>query len=214
VTASNRTLGAFAAENRNLSAAVRELAPTLTTTSNTLRKVRPFARELGPTLDSLRPAFRQLDDTNAELRPMARQGTPILRRQIRPFVRRARPYVRELRPAATDLSRSSADLQKSLLEGNRFFNISAYNKDGAEPPSIEREESYLHWLAWTANNGVSLFSTSDASGPFRRAAFFFSCSSLASFADREGELAQVLHGLRVPGEAGSFAQISCPEGQR
>ena len=196
VSASNRTLGAFADENQNVSAAVRELAPTLNTTSDTLVKVGRFGRVLGPAVESLRPAFRQLDDTNAELRPLAREGTPILRNQVRPFVRRARPYVRALRPAAADLSRSAADIQKSLLEANRFFNIAAYNKGGAEPASEdpEREESYLFWLAWTAQNGVSVFSTSDASGPFRRAGAFFNCESLESAGTR-GRLEAVLFGV-------------------
>jgi len=182
VTASNETLDAFADENLNVSAAVRELGPTLNTTSNTLVKVGRFGRVLGPTLEDLRPAFRQLDDTNAELRPLAREGTPIIRNQVRPFVRRARPYVRDLRSATVNLRRSSRDIQKSLLETNRFFNIAAYNKGGAEPASEDpaREESYLFWLAWTAQNGVSVFSTSDASGPFRRAGAFFDCDSFAS----------------------------------
>ena len=221
VAASNRTLNAFASENQNLSAAVRELSPTLNQTSSTLVKAGRFGRELGPTLEALRPAFRQLDDTNAELRPLAVEGTPIVRDRVRPFVRRARPYVRELRPAAVDLNTVSSDLRKSMLGVNRFFNIAAYNKGGAQPPGgpgEAREESYLYWLAWTANNGVSTFSTSDASGPFRRAGSFFSCSSLAAIVNVEGQLAPVAFGLGLlrdtaGGVAGSPALNElCPDG--
>jgi len=196
VTASNRTLGAFADENQNISAAVRELAPTLNTTSGTLVKVGRLGRVLGPSFESLRPAFRQLDDTNAELRPLAREGTPILRNQVRPFVRRARPYVRALRPATRNLSVTAPDIQKSFLEVNRFFNIASYNKGGAEPASQDpaREESYLFWLAWTAQNGVSVFSTSDASGPFRRAGAFFNCDSFES-TGAQGALLAVVFGV-------------------
>ena len=132
VSASNETLGAFADENVNVSETVRELAPTLNQTAATLPKVERLGRVLGPSLESLRPAFRQLDETNAALLPLAREGTPILRDQVRPFVRRARPYVRDLRPAAVDLASASPDLDKSLLELNRFFNMASYNEDGAE----------------------------------------------------------------------------------
>ena len=191
VTASNETLDAFADENVNVSETVRELGPTLNETANTLPKVGRLGRVLGPSLESLRPAFRQLDDTNAELLPLAREGTPILRNQVRPFVRRARPYVRDLRPAAVDLAAASPDLDKSLLELNRFFNMASYNKGGAE--SVDeacelrgvdceddraREESYLFWFAWVATTGNSVFSTGDSGGPFRRAGAFFSCESL------------------------------------
>jgi len=70
--------------------------------------------------------------------------------------------------------RALPDLTKSLDELNRFFNIGAYNPGGAEglagdlARDRDREEGLLYWLAWTAQNGVSLFSTSDANGPFRR----------------------------------------------
>ena len=210
VTASNETLDAFADENVNVSETVRELAPTLNETAATLPKVERLGRVLGPSLESLRPAFRQLDDTNAELRPLAREGTPIIRDQVRPFVRRARPYVRDLRPAAVDLAAAAPDLDKSLLELNRFFNLASYNKGGAEDVDEDcerngtacedddrREESYLFWLAWTAQNGVSVFSTGDSGGPFRRAGAFFSCESLQQIARAEGAgpLFPVIFGL-------------------
>jgi hypothetical protein len=31
-----------------------------------------------------------------------------------------------------------------------------------------RQEGFLYWLAWTGNNGASLFSTADAQGVYRR----------------------------------------------
>ena len=219
VTASEKTLGAFAAEDDNISAAVRELGPTMNTTATTLGKVERLGRVLGPSLDALRPAFRQLDDTNAEMLPLARQGTPILRDRVRPFVRRARPYVRELQPAAADLSAVSSDLEKSLLEFNRFFNMASFNQGGADDIDEDCEqrgvnceddrqkvESYLYWLAWTAQNGVSTFSTGDASGPFRRAGAFFSCSSLNDIAKGEAgqnPLTGLVFGLGVCPGGGS-----------
>ena len=56
-----------------------------------------------------------------------------------------------------------------------FFNMGAFNPGGAEDlnglsvtQQRSRQEGFLYWLAWTAQNGVSLFNTADAQGPWRR----------------------------------------------
>ena len=99
----------------------------------------------------------------------------MLRNQIRPFVRTARPFTDDLRLAARDIAKATPDLTTSLEETNRFFNMGAYNPGGAESLSglsvaqqRARNEGFLYWLAWTAQNGVSLFTTADAQGPWRR----------------------------------------------
>jgi len=165
---------ALAAEESNVSATVNKLPGALRQTESTLSKVDTFGDRLGPALNALRPAFRRLDETNAAVRPFVTEAAPIVRDQIRPFTRRAKPYTADLGRAARDTSRALPDLTGSLSELNRFFNIGAYNPGGAEGLSgdierdRDREEGYLYWLAWTAQNGVSLFNTSDATGPFRR----------------------------------------------
>src|SRR4029078_8121556 len=100
---------------------------------------------------------------------------PILRNQIRPFVRAARPWTNDLRFAAQGTAKATPDLKRSVGELKRFFNMGAYNPGGAESldgKSItqqrERQEGLLYWLAWAAQNGTSLFSTADAQGPWRR----------------------------------------------
>jgi hypothetical protein len=67
------------------------------------------------------------------------------------------------------------DLRRSFGELNRFFNIGAFNPGGAEgldglsiSQQRQRQEGLLYWLAWTAQNGTSLFSTADGQGPWRR----------------------------------------------
>jgi hypothetical protein len=99
----------------------------------------------------------------------------VLRDEIRPFVRTAGPFTDDLRLAARDINKAAPDLNKGLLETNRFFNIGAYNPGGAEslgglsvPQQRARSEGFLYWLAWAAQNGVSLFSSADAQGPWRR----------------------------------------------
>jgi phospholipid/cholesterol/gamma-HCH transport system substrate-binding protein len=101
---------------------------------------------------------------------------------LRPFVRTARPVVRDLRPASKNLATASPDLTSAFKELNRFFNMLAYNPGGAEklsgPTDTKRDEGYQFWLAWVAHVTDSMFSTSDASGPLRRAITTIDCNTL------------------------------------
>lgn len=173
VSASQSVFDALAREESNISESVARLPGTLRQTESTLARVDTMADVLGPAVTKLREPFRTLDQTNEAVRPFLRETTPIVRDQIRPFARAGRPYVQNLEPAARDLAQASPDLTESFRELNRFFNMAAYNPGGAEPPAVvggndTRQEGFLYWLAWTANNGVSLFSTADAQGVYRR----------------------------------------------
>jgi len=186
VTASDAVFQAFASQNNNISLAVSKLPPTLNQTTQTLIKANAYARLLRPTLNELRPPFRQLDTTNHEVLPFAREAFPIVRNKIRPFVRVARPYVNNLRPAAVNLARATPDFTKSFHELNRFFNMAAFNPGGAQglngsgesQQNIDRNEGFLYWISWVAMNTDSMFSTSDSTGPFRRALFGLSCDTI------------------------------------
>lgn len=174
VRSSNQVFDAFASQNQNISQAVAELPGTLRQTQRTLVKLDPFARELGPTFDALRPAVRQIAPANAATLPLVREGEPIIRKQIRPFTRIATPYFHDLGGAAKNLANAGPDLSATFLGLNRLFNIGAYNKGGAQgltgnlATDRARDEGYLYWLGWTAQNTVSLFSAGDAQGNFRR----------------------------------------------
>jgi phospholipid/cholesterol/gamma-HCH transport system substrate-binding protein len=184
IDASNATLSAFAQENLSISSAVSKLPSALQTTSRTLAKVDTFSRVARPALNSLRPAFRQLDVANHAVLPFVKEAYPITKNQIRPFVQVARPYVNDLRPAARNLATATPDLSKSLFELNRFFNMAANNPKGKEalPPTLaeakNRDEGYLFWVGWVGHLTDSLFSTSDAQGPYRRALLGFTCDTL------------------------------------
>jgi phospholipid/cholesterol/gamma-HCH transport system substrate-binding protein len=173
VMASGSVFDALAREDQNISRAVALLPGALRQTERTLARVETLGAVMRPNLNALRTPVRRLDETNAALRPFLRETTPIVRDQIRPFMRAARPYLGDLEPAARDLAQASPDLTETFGQLNRFFNMAAYNPGGAEPPRVvagndAREEGFLYWLAWTANNGVSLFSTADAQGVYRR----------------------------------------------
>ena len=175
VQQANAVFGAFASEDENVSAFVSKLPATLGETKTALAKVDKLGDVLGPSLESLRPAFRELDDANAAVIPLAEKGTPIVRDEIRPFARIAQPYTRDFGTAAGRLAKAGPDLSGAFHGLNRFFNIGAYNPDGAEEltgvPAVDRDrqEGYLFWLAWVAQNTVTTFNTHDATGPIRRA---------------------------------------------
>jgi len=202
VTSSNQVFRAIGSRPDGVSDAVRRLAPTLAQAEQTFGTVSRLGDAL-PELDRLRPAVRQLDEANESLEPFAREATPILRNRVRPLVRSARPYVADLHPAAKNLAKASPDLRDSFYELNRFFNIAAHNPGGAEgvpggtKAALARNEGYLHWLAWVAQNGVSVFSTGDAMGPFRRFIAVASCSTIDGLVNGAPapELAEALLGV-------------------
>jgi phospholipid/cholesterol/gamma-HCH transport system substrate-binding protein len=186
VTASNAVFKQFAAEDKGIASTVNQLPGALNQTAGTLQKVNSLAQEMKPTFRDLGPVFKQIDKTNHQVLPFVREATPEIKNQIRPFVRTARPYVRNLRPASQDLAAASPDLTTAFKELNRFFNMLAYNPGGTEklagPTDIKRDEGYQFWLAWVAHLTDSMFSTSDASGPIRRAITTIDCNTLRSAA--------------------------------
>jgi phospholipid/cholesterol/gamma-HCH transport system substrate-binding protein len=179
VDSSSQVFRTFAAEQQNLGRAVGDLPGTLRQTTDTLGKVERFARVLRPTADDLRPPLAALDRANGQVRPLAEEATPIVGRQVRPFVRDARPLVRALQAPATDLAAASPDLTSTFTALNHFLNLAGYNEKGRQGPSVAgRDEGYLFWLAWLQHNGASLFSMSDANGPFRPVTLGATCSVL------------------------------------
>jgi phospholipid/cholesterol/gamma-HCH transport system substrate-binding protein len=181
----------WSSEDRNVALAVSRLPSTLRSVESALVKVNTLGREIPPGIGALRPAIRQLHRTNLQVRPFAREATPILRDQVRPFVRVARPFIRDVGPAARDLAKGSPDLRESFRELNRFFNMAAYNPNGREEstgdPNTDRnrEEGLLFWVGWVAQNSVNVFSSADASGPFRRVALQATCSTFRQLRSEE-----------------------------
>jgi phospholipid/cholesterol/gamma-HCH transport system substrate-binding protein len=175
VTASHTVFDTLAKEDTQISESVARLPGSLNASERALANVRRFAPVLRSSLESLRPAIRKLPATNAAVTPFLRETEPVIRNQIRPFVRAARPWTNDLRVAARGTAKATPDLKTSFGELNRFFNMGAYNPGGAEsldgksiPEQKARQEGYLYWLAWAAQNGTSLFSSADAQGPWRR----------------------------------------------
>ena len=189
VDSAARVFRSYAAEDENISAAVRELPGALRQTTDTLGRVERFSRVLGPATENLRPAARALGRSQVALRPLAREATPLVRERIRPLVRESRPLVRDLRPASGRLARATPELTRTFRVLNRFFNMAAYNPNGREAPGpVTRQEGYLFWLAWVSHQSANLFSTADAHGPFRPSLVSGSCQTLRAIADNQPEL--------------------------
>jgi len=189
IESSSAVMRAFASEEQNISSAVRELPSALSQTTETLGKVNRFAQVLAPAARALRPAARKLDDANAAVIPFAREATPLLRSDIRPFVRAARPLARELRPVPNRLAKATPDLTSAFTVLNRFFNMAAFNPNGAESENDpDRQEGYLFWAAWLQHLGNNVFSSSDAHGTYRPVTLGATCQTFEQIIANEPEL--------------------------
>lgn len=194
VDSSNATLGAIASQDLNVRQAVALLPGTLTTARTTLGKVAKFAGRLGPTFNDLRPFARNLDELNASVRRVS-DTAPVIRDQIRPFVRSARQPIRDLRPASRRLANTTPRLTDLGLALNRLTNMAAYNPKGAEPVGTPgRDEGYLFWLGWLAHSGNSVFNAQDGNGLYRRVFLTAGCNTLLSLASQPTPIIPTLAG--------------------
>jgi phospholipid/cholesterol/gamma-HCH transport system substrate-binding protein len=175
IDASSKVFRAFANANQNVSRAVADLPATLRQTTLTLQKVRTFANIVAPATHNLLPAVSAIPAANAATSALARPITPVLRTEIRPFVRAARPLVQNLRPASINLAAATPNLSKVFGVLNHLFNDLGYNPSAGQ-------HSYLWWLAWADHNARSVFATQDANGDFRQLFLQGSCASLAQIA--------------------------------
>ena len=180
VDSSNAALGAIASQDLNVRQTIAELPATLRTAQDALSEVEPYAALLGPTFNNLRPFARNLDEMNASVRAVA-DTYPVIRDEIRPFVRAAREPISDLRPAARQLARTTPRLTDLAYELNRLGNMAAYNPRGANPPGApNRDEGYLYWAGWLGHNGNSVFQTADGHGLYRRIYLTASCQTMLS----------------------------------
>jgi phospholipid/cholesterol/gamma-HCH transport system substrate-binding protein len=182
VDSSNAALGTIAEQDPHVQRAVRLLDPTLRESERTLRDVTDFAAALGPAFGDLRPFARNLDEMNASVRQLADDTTPVLRGEVRPFVRAARKPIGDLRGAAKRFNEATPRLTVIGEKINRLGNMAANNPRGAEEPGAQgRDEGYLYWLGWLAHNGNSIFEGQDGNGLYRRLYLTAGCPTVFSF---------------------------------
>jgi phospholipid/cholesterol/gamma-HCH transport system substrate-binding protein len=181
VDSSNAALGAIASQDTHVQRAVGLLGPTLSQARRTLGDVATFAGVLGPAFGDLRPFARNLDEMNASVASLAEATTPVIKKQIRPFVRKARNPIKNLKKAAKRFAQATPHLTVIAEKINRLGNMAAYNPNGAEPPGTpNRAEGYLYWAGWLSHIGNTVFEAQDAHGLYRRIYFTASCANAAN----------------------------------
>ena len=181
VTSSNAAVGAIAEQDPSVQRAVQLLPSTLKQSTITLNNVAAFADQLGPAVNDLRPFARNLDELNASVEKAALTTTPVIKNQIRPFVRAARKPIPDLRTAAKRFSKATPRLTVVGKKINRLGNMAAYNPNGAEGPGVAgRDEGYLFWAAWLGHNSNSVFQVQDAHGVERRIYLTLGCDEALS----------------------------------
>jgi len=196
VQSANGTFRALAAERGNVKDTVHELPGALRDARDALGEVERFARVLRPAAGELVPVARALEKSNRAITPFAREAAPLLKSDIRPFVREARPLLRELRPAAHDLVEAEPGLVRTFKVLNNVFNMLGYNPNGREASGkAGREEGFLFWLAWLGHSSTTLFNTADAHGPARAITLGGTCNTIETLAGNGGPQLEFILGL-------------------
>ena len=177
VSASGEVFGALAGEDEDISTATARLPGALRQSARHAR-----ARWAASRASCGRPwraaSRRSAGSTrrNAALRPFLREHHAGPARPDQP-VRARRPPV-DGRPADSHRGgREGGSGPDGARSGRRTASSTSAPTTPAGPRASAglsvteqraREEGFLYWLAWTAQNGVSLFNTADAQGPWRR----------------------------------------------
>ncbi len=181
VEQSNTTIGAIAEQDPSVQRAIQLLPGTLAKSTVALDHISQFADQLGPAFNDLRPFARNLEEVNSSTKKLALKTTPIIKGEIRPFVRSAREPVRNLDKAAGRLAKATPKLTVVGKKINRLGNMAAYNPNGAEAPGTPgRDEGYLFWAAWLGHNSNSVFQVQDAHGVDRRIYLTIGCDEALS----------------------------------
>ena len=212
VASANGAVGTIADQDPNVQRAIGLLPGTLTQARQTLDQTAGFARVLGPAFDELRPFARNLDEANAGVRELATDTTPVLRDEIRPFVRTARKPVDDLKRASDEYSAAAPRLTTVANKLNQLGNMAAHNPRGAEPVGTPgRDEGYLYWAAWLGHNGDSVFSSEDANGLYRRITLNIGCDQILNLVAAEpGGAPDPLRSM-VTGFTETIRNQLCPE---
>ena len=192
VQVASKVFETLASEKANVSATIRELPDALEQTRAGLAKVESMANVLRPASTNLIPVVRQLRKTNEATAPFAREAGPIVRDQVRPFVREMRPLARRLLPTVKDLIKSEPGLTRSFAVLNHFFNMLSYNPNGKEgPEKLERDEGLFYYVAWLAHQTNSIFANQDAHGVMRSLTLGGTCTTIAGTAKTNPAIEQL-----------------------
>ncbi len=210
VSSSQVALGAIAERDPDVQRFIAELPGTLAQAEETFTDMTEFARILGPTFDSLRPFARNLPELNESNIRLAKVATPIVRDEIRPFVRSAREPIPDLRRAAIRFGEATPHLERTFSKLNVLGNMAAYNPRGAEDVGTAgRNEGYLFWAAWLGHNTASIYSAGDGNGYYRRIYLSMGCDQILDLVSNPNPALQVLT-QAIYGFTNTVISQACP----
>jgi phospholipid/cholesterol/gamma-HCH transport system substrate-binding protein len=203
VQQSRTALGTFAENDPDIRRTVAQLPETLARGRAALEAMERFATVMGPAFNELRPFARNLDELNDSTRNLAVAATPVLKDEVRPFVRELRTHVPDLEESAERFGKATPRLTVVVKRLNRLFNMAAHNPDGTEPlGAANRDEGYLYWVAWLGHNSASIFSSGDGNGYYRRIYLSMGCDQardlLGNPTDQAAILLRALSNISLP----------------
>jgi phospholipid/cholesterol/gamma-HCH transport system substrate-binding protein len=171
VDASNAVFATFAKEDASLRKTLGLLPAALHKTGVGLGKLATASNVLGPTLHKLKPFASSLAAAQVATRKLAKETTPVLKNEIRPFARQILPTVNQLGPSTQQLAESFPKLKTSFGVITEFFNELAHNPG-------QNKAGFLFFLDWANHNLNSVVSSADAHGPLGRSVIYFNCKIL------------------------------------
>jgi phospholipid/cholesterol/gamma-HCH transport system substrate-binding protein len=174
VNASNDVFRRFDNQNAALAKSLELLPGTLQTAQPAFAKLDKLGATLTDGLKKLGPGVKDLGPTLVDFGTFAKQTTPVVRDQIRPFTREAQPTAKKLVPAAQRLAKATPDLARLTDELNVLVNELAFKPKGKGI----KNQSYLYQVPWASHNTNSVLANSDGVGPLRRGLVYFGCGPL------------------------------------
>jgi phospholipid/cholesterol/gamma-HCH transport system substrate-binding protein len=171
VVSANTNFKVFAAQDQAVQRTLSLLPHALAKTQSGLGKLATAAAVAGPTLKALEPFAQALGPAEQAGQAFARQTTPIIADQIRPFAREAQPALAKFQPALGNFAESEPGLTASFARINELVNELAFNPSASDP-------GFLFYGSWLAHDLNSVYSTADAHGAVGNTLVYFRCDLL------------------------------------
>ncbi len=169
VNSSNAVFATFAQQDRQVQETLRELPGVLGEANEGLGKLATAARVTGPALQALEPTAKAIAPAERASRSLFIKTTPVLKNEVRPFLRQILPVLDQLQPSVSDFAQALPKLSTSFTVVNELFNELAYNPG-------PNQEGFLFDVPWGAHDLDSVVSQGDAHGAFGNSLLYFNCN--------------------------------------
>ena len=193
IDSSNAVFRVFAQQDRNVEKTIALLPGTLHKAKTNLGKLATAFEVVGPTLKELHPFATSLASALEGTRTMFKFQTPIIKNQVRPFLREILPVVNKIGPSSQNLAEATPDLTTFFSVFNEFFNELAYNPG-------PKQGGFLFFLDWANHNFNSVLSSADAHGTLGNTLVYFNCNlvEILSGVEKVNPAVRLILGLLHP----------------